>query len=216
MVGLAFPVLHFGPTVAVSSAGEPALEATAEEAARLLGDGDATWVQVAMATSTLGLIRSLWFVICFGFLLRRAEGGPAWRSTIATLSDTLLAGCGLMDPSWQAAPMHGEAITPAVADYAFALGNLGFANTSIPNAGFAACSGWVILRTGLFGRWLGWWVLATGAGLVVTRFLWTTELSGTPNMAFWHGSSSSPCDCCCDHETEGCRSAWFQFVTSST
>jgi hypothetical protein len=108
-IGIAFLVLLLGPTIAVSSAGEPALEATAGEAAAFFGNAAATWARVAMATSTLGLIGSLWFVTGFGFLLRRAEGDPAWRAAIATLSGTLLAGYGLIDTSWQAASLHGKA-----------------------------------------------------------------------------------------------------------
>jgi hypothetical protein len=184
-VGVAFVALLFGPTIAISSAGEPALEATGEQAATFFGNADATWVDLAQATSTLGLMGSLWFVVAFGFLLRRAEGDPAWRSAIATLSGAMLAAYGLIDTSWQAASLHGKAITPAVADYAFAVGNLGFANAWIPIASFAACTGWVILRTGLFERWMGWWVLTAGAGLVVARFVWTTQAWGAPYMAFW-------------------------------
>jgi len=40
---------------------------------------------------------------------------------------------------------------------------------------FAVCCGWVILSTRLLGRWLGWWVIASGIGLAISRFSWTLE-----------------------------------------
>jgi hypothetical protein len=94
IIGIAFLVLLFGPIVALASADEPALEATAAEAVKYFGNLEATWAQLTMAASTLGMIGSLWFFVAFGFLLRRAEGDPPWRSTIATLSGALLAGVG--------------------------------------------------------------------------------------------------------------------------
>jgi hypothetical protein len=33
----------------------------------------------------------------------------------------------------------------------------------------------VILSTCLLGRWLGWWVIASGIGLAISRFSWTLE-----------------------------------------
>ena len=185
IIGIAFMVFLFGPIIAVSTAGEPGLEATAEQAATFFGNADATWTQVAMAATKIGLIGSLWFVVAFGFLLRRAEGDPAWRSAIATLSGALLGAYGLIDSSWDAASLHGKNITPGVADYAYHVGNIGFANAWVAIASFAVCSGWVILRTGMFERWMGWWVMATGAGLVVARFVWTMPVWGVPYGAFW-------------------------------
>ena len=85
-----------------------------------------------IAASTLGMIGSLWFFVAFGFLLRRAEGDPPWRSAIATLSGALLAAYGLVGTSWAAASLHGGRITPEVADYACAVGNVGFAVVDRP------------------------------------------------------------------------------------
>jgi hypothetical protein len=73
------------------------------EAAKYFGSIEANWAQLAMAASTLGMIGSLWFFVAFGYLLRRAEGDPPWRSTIATLSGALLAAYGLVGSSWEAA-----------------------------------------------------------------------------------------------------------------
>jgi hypothetical protein len=185
IIGIAFVVLLFGPIIALASAGEPPLEATAAEAAEYFGNTEATWAQLTMAASTLGMIGSLWFFVAFGFLLGRAEGDPPWRSTIATLSGALLAAYGLAGASWEAASLHGGRITPEVADYAYAVGNVGFANAWIALASFALCSGWVILSTGMFERWMGWWVVVAGLGLVVARFVWTSEWWGVGYALFW-------------------------------
>ena len=185
IIGIAFLVLAFGPIIALSTADEPALEATAAEAVNYFGNLEATWAQLTMAASTLGMIGSLWFFVAFGFLLRRAEGDPPWRSTIATLSGALLAALGLIGASWEAASLHGGRITPEVADYAYAFGNVGFANIWIALASFAVCSGWVILSTGVLERWMGWWIVVAGLSLVIARFVWTTGFWGVGYTLFW-------------------------------
>ena len=185
IIGIAFLVLTFGPIIALSTAGEPPLEATAAEAVNYFGNLEATWAQLTMAASTLGMIASLWFFAAFGFLLRRAEGDPPWRSAIATLSGALLAALGLIGASWEAASLHGGRITPEVADYAYAFGNVGFANIWIALASFAVCSGWVILSTGVLERWMGWWIVVAGLALVAARFAWTAGFWGVGYALFW-------------------------------
>jgi hypothetical protein len=185
IIGIAFLVLLFGPIIALASADEPALEATAAEAVNYFRNLEATWAQLTMAASTLGMIGSLWFFVAFGFLLRRAEGDPPWRSAIATLSGSLLAALGLIGASWEAASLHGGRITPEVADYAYAFGNVGFANIWIAMASFAVCSGWVILSTGVLERWMGWWIVVAGLGLAVARFAWTAGFWGVGYALFW-------------------------------
>jgi hypothetical protein len=173
IIGIAFLVLLFGPIIALS-VDEPPLDATAAEAVKYFGNLEATWAQLTQAASTLGMIGSLWFFVAFGFLLRRAEGDPPWRSTIATLSGALLAAFGLIGvSSAYAASLHGGRITPEVADYAYAFGSVGFANIWIALASFAVCSGWVILSTRVLERWMGWWIVVAGLCLVVARFVWT-------------------------------------------
>ena len=176
-------VLLFGPIIAMASAGEPPLEATAAEAVTYFGNLEATWAQLTIAASTLGMIGSLWFFVAFGYLLGRAEGDPPWRATIATLSGALLAAYGLVGSSWAAASQHGGRITPDVADYAYALGNVGFANAWIALASFALCCGWVILSTHVLERWMGWWIVVAGVGLVVARFVWASW--GVGYALFW-------------------------------
>ena len=92
---------------------------------------------------------------------------------------------GLIGASWEAASLHGGRITPEVADYAYAVGNVGFANIWIAMASFAVCSGWVILSTGVFERWMGWWIVVAGIGLVVARFAWTAGFWGVGYALFW-------------------------------
>src|SRR6266542_5396182 len=128
IIGIVFMVLLFGPVIALSTAGEPPLDATASEAVEYFGNIEANWAQLAMAASTLGWIGSLWFFVAFGYLLRRAARDPPWRSTIATLSGALLAAYGLVGVSLGAASLHGGKITPDVADFAWAFANVGFAN----------------------------------------------------------------------------------------
>jgi hypothetical protein len=183
--GITSVVLLFGPIIALASAGEPPLEATGAEAAAYFGRLDATWPQLAMATLTLGMIGTLWFFVAFGFVLRRAEGDPPWRSTVAMLSGALLAAYGLIGSSTEAASIHGAEITPEVADYAFARGSVGFTNVWIAIASFSISSAWVIFSTRVLQRWMGWWLVATGVALVASRFVWRSELWLLPYLLFW-------------------------------
>jgi hypothetical protein len=186
IIGIAFMVLLFGPIIALASAEEPALEASAAEAVNYFRNLEATWAKLTMAASTLGMIGSLWFFVAFGFLLGRAEGDPPWRSAIATLSGALLAAYGLVGASSVgAASLHGGRITPEVADFAYAFGNVGFANAWIALGSFALCSGWVILSTRVLERWMGWWIVVAGLALVVARFVWTTGFWGVGYSLFW-------------------------------
>jgi hypothetical protein len=185
VIGIVFMVLLFGPIIALSTAGEPPLDATASEAVKYFGNIEANWAQLALATSTLGWIGSLWFFVAFGYLLRRVEGDPPWRSTIATLSGALLAAYGLVGVSLGAASLHGGKITPDVADFAWAFTNVGFANAWIAVASFALSSGWVLLSRRALERWMGWWLTAAGLGLVAARFVWTSDLWTVPYLLFW-------------------------------
>jgi hypothetical protein len=185
VIGIVFIVLLFGPIIALSTAGEPPLDATASEAAKYFGNIEATWARLALATSTLGWIGSLWFFVAFGYLLRRVEGDPPWRSTIATLSGALLSAYGLVGVSVGAASLHGGKITPNVADFAWASASVGFANAWIAIASFALASGWVILSTRALERWMGWLLIVAGVGLVAARFVWTIDLWIAPYLLFW-------------------------------
>ena len=50
---------------------------------------------------------------------------------------------------------------------------------------FAVACGWVVLTTRMFAPWLGWWAIVAGAGLVLSRFVWTTGARYAPYLLLW-------------------------------
>ena len=50
---------------------------------------------------------------------------------------------------------------------------------------FAVAAGWLVLETRVIGRWLGWWAVVAGVGLVLCRFVWTSEAWFAPYLLFW-------------------------------
>ena len=175
VTGLVAMVALFTPIIAVSSVGEPPLDAPSKDAATFFRDIEAGWAQAAEGFASLGMLVFLWFVVGLTLLLRRAEGDPPWRSLVALVSGVLVAAYGVLDASWDAAAHRGRELDPTLAGYAFDVGNIGFANAWLAMASFAAASGWVVLATGFLPRWTGWCAVASGAGLVVARFLWQVE-----------------------------------------
>ena len=127
----------------------------------------------------------LWFIVGLSLMLRRAEGDPPWRSTIALVSGVLLTAYTALDASLDAASFRGADLDPAVAGYAFAVGSVGFANAWLALASLAVCAGWIMVATGIFGRWLGWWAISSGLGLALSRFFWTSEIWLLPYLLFW-------------------------------
>jgi hypothetical protein len=121
------------------------------------------------------MIGLLWFLVGFSVLLRRAEGEPAMRSTVALASAVLLPVYYLVNASWESAIPRGLELQPAVAAYAYVVGNIGFANTWLALGSFAGAAGWVMLSSGAWPRWLGWWGAVAGVGMLIARFVWTIE-----------------------------------------
>jgi hypothetical protein len=185
VTGLITFVLLFGPIIAISTLGEPPFVATAEQARTFFANGSVAWAQTATAVTALAGIGFVWFVVGFALVLGRAEGSPPWRSVIALVSGVLVAGYLLVDASWEAASFGSADLDPAVARYAFDVGNLGFANAWLALASFAVCCGWVVLATRVFGRWLGWWAIVSGIGLALSRFFWTSGIWYLPYALFW-------------------------------
>lgn len=185
IIGLSALVLIFTPIVAISTLGEPAFTATTEQARAFLRNSNAGWVQLAQAVTVLAGIGLLWFIVGLGLLLGRAEGSPPWRAAVAVVSGLLLPAYLLIDVSWDAAAYGGAEIEPSLASYAFDTGNLGFANAWVAMGSFAVACGWVVLLTGVLGRWLGWWAIVAGTGLVLSRFVWTTGAWYAPYFLFW-------------------------------
>jgi hypothetical protein len=184
-VGLFGVVVLFVPIIAVASAGEPGFQATAAEALTFFHDAHVGWIRAIAPLAGLGMLAVLWFVVGITRLLARAEGAPSWRSTIALVSGVILAVYGILDPSWDAASHAAAALDQPVAVYAFYVGNLEFANAWFGAGSFIGMCGWVMLRTGLFPRWLGWWAVVSGVGLVISRFVWTLEFWLVPYAMFW-------------------------------
>jgi hypothetical protein len=175
--GLVGAALLFGAIILQGAAlGEPPLEATTKEAAEFFRkSAEAGWVQPVEAISALGMIGLLWFLVGLAVLLRRAEGDPPWRSTVALASAVLLPAYYLVNASWASAAHRGTELDPAVAAYAYDVGNIGFANIWLALGSFAGAAGWVMLKSDAWPRWLGWWGAVAAVAMLLARFVWTIE-----------------------------------------
>jgi hypothetical protein len=185
LVGLFGAVALSAPMIAVAAAGEPGFEATAQEALTFFRNAHVGWVRALAPLAGLAMLAILWFVVGITRLLGRAEGEPHWRSTIALVSGVIVAVYGILDSSWDAATHAADGLDQPVALYVFYANNLEFANAWFGAGSFIGCCGWVTLRTGLFPRWLGWWAVVSGVGLVLSRFFWTQEFWLLPYVMFW-------------------------------
>lgn len=184
--GIAAVVLLFAPIIAISTVGEPPLAATSQEAADFFVATGAGWVQAMEATASVAMVVLLWFFVGLALLLRRAEGEPAWRSTVALVSGVLLAAYGVLDASWDAAAHRADEIDAPLAGYAFDIGNIGFANAWLAMASLAVATGWVVLRTGWMPAWIGWAAVASAVGLVASRYVWFVDgVWLLPYFVFW-------------------------------
>ena len=185
IIGVSAFVLIFTPIIAISTLGEPPFTATTEEAHAFLVNASVSWAMVANAALTVAAVALVWFVVGLSLLLARAEGSPPWRSVAALVSGVLLPANMLLNASWGAAAYRGADIEPGLARYAFDVGNLCFANAWVAMGSFAVACGWVVLSTRVLGRWLGWSAIVAGAGLVLSRFVWTTGAWYAPYFLFW-------------------------------
>lgn len=179
-------VLLFTPVTLLSTLGEPGFSGSADEITAFFRNVDEPWVGAAGATAALGMLVFLLFVVTFTSLLRRVEGEPAWRSTVALVSGTLVTAYGFIDVSWEAV-YNRDDVDPAVAVFAFDFGNLGFANIWLAFGGFAIASGWVLIssRPSALPAWWGWWAIAAGIGFVAVRFIWEGWVWVIPYFVFW-------------------------------
>ncbi|WP_341995102.1 hypothetical protein MRBLWH7_002593 [Microbacterium sp. LWH7-1.2] len=185
IAGVAATVLLFTPIIAISTLGEPGFDGSRAEAAEFFSAGDTSWVTTAEATAAVGMLAFLWFVACLTTRLRGSEGEPAWRSTVALGSGVLVAAYGVIDASWEAAFNRGSELEPAIAVFAFDLGNLGFANAWVALGSFAIAAGWAILAGRALAAWWAWWAIVAGAGLLVVRFFWEGWAWTAPYFLFW-------------------------------
>ena len=74
---------------------------------------------------------------------------------------------------------------PAMARSAFDVGNLSFANSWIAIGAFAILCGWESITARTLPRWLGWWAIVAGVGLVLARAMWTNPIWLFPYSLFW-------------------------------
>ena len=184
--GLVGMVLIFVPIIAMSSLGEPAFVATREEVVVFFRNtAKSTWADAWGTVALLGLVALTLFMVGLCLLLRRAEGDAPWRSTVALVFGALFAAYLFTDASWEAASNRGADLDPGLAHFAFDMGNIGFANAWVSMGSFAAFSGWAVLVTGFFRRWLGWLMVVSGVGLALSRFVWTTDVWLLPYALFW-------------------------------
>jgi hypothetical protein len=184
VVGLVTFVVLFAAIIALSQ-GEPTFLASPEEALAFYLNSTAGWVEAANAVAGLAAIGWIWFVVGLCLLLARAEGSPPWRSAVALVCGVILAALLLLNTSGNAASFGATDLDLAVASYAFDVSSLGLANVWLAMGGFAVCCGWVVVSTRVVGRWLGWWAIASGLGLVIARFFWTSMIWLLPYAAFW-------------------------------
>jgi hypothetical protein len=181
-VGMIFAPFH---ALLILGKGEPPLTATAEQARAYFTNGSVGWAQLVTVVPKLAAIGLIWFLVGLALLLARAEGKPPWRSGVALVSGVMLAAYLLLDAGWDAAFYGAADLDPAVASFAFDLGNLAFANTWLATGSFAVCCGWVVLSTRVLGRWLGWWAIVAGVGLILVRFAWSGDIWIAAYGLFW-------------------------------
>jgi hypothetical protein len=112
IAGLAAVVLIF-VAVLVGTRQEPTFNAAATEVLSYYQSPNTPGADVRSFVLTVGLITFVWFVVALTTLLRRAEGEPPWRSTIAMVSGVLLVApvlSGSEQPVGITSPSLGGAI----------------------------------------------------------------------------------------------------------
>ena len=183
IAGLAATVLIFAAVLAGTRT-EPTFNATAAEVLAYYRSPNTPGADFRSFVLTVGLIAFVWFVVALTTLLRRAEGGLPWRSTIAMVSGVLFV-APLLSGSEVAAAFRADDLDPQIARYAFDEAQAAFANARVALGSFAVCCGWVIVSTRFLPRWLGWLAIASGVGLVLSRISWTSYIFLPPYGLFW-------------------------------
>lgn len=183
VAGLLTIVLVFVPIIAQSGE-EPDFNGSAEEALTFIRSVDTALAEFGRYSMTVGMVAFLWFVAGLATLLRRVEGEPSWRSTVALASGVVVVPM-VLDGSWDAATHRAEDLDPQLARYAFDVGNLTFTNAWVAMGSFAIACGWVMVSTGFLPRWLGWLAIVGGGGLVLARGVRLSEIWFLPYGLFW-------------------------------
>jgi hypothetical protein len=190
IAGWSGTVLVFSGVILLSSTGtpEPNFGAPADEIRRYLETQSPTAFATGNYLLVFGLFALLWFAAGLSAELRRLDVRPEWLPTVVLVS-AAVAVAVLTSGAIQASGFRGsDGLDPAVAQFAFDLGNVGFANTWVAFGSLSLASGWAILagRAPGWPRWLGWWALAAGAGFVIARTMWTSSWVWLlPYLPFW-------------------------------
>jgi hypothetical protein len=184
IAGLAAVILIIG-AVAVGTRPEPTFNATAIEFLTYYRSPNTPGSDSRSFVLTVGLITFIWFVGALTTLLRRAEGEPAWRSTVAMGSGVLFVALVLPGNEVAVAFRADADLDPQIARYAFDEAQAAFANARVALGSFAVCCGWVIASTRFLPRWVGWLAIASGVGLALSRISWTSIIWLPPYLVFW-------------------------------
>lgn len=196
IAGWAATAMLFSGVILMSSTGtpEPAFDAPAAEIQRYLETQSPTALAAGGFLFVFGLCALLWFVCGLSAALRRPGARPEWLSTVVLVSGTAAVAALLVGAPQAAAFRGGDGLDAQVAQFAFDLTSVTFANIWVALGSLSLASGWAILagrpEPGSPGRavwpaWLGWWALAAGAGFLVARMVWTTNLWLIPYIPFW-------------------------------
>ena len=183
IVGLLAPVLILAP-ISAASGQEPGFTGDAAAVRAFFASTAGPAYGLGNAVVTLGLLALLWFAIGLALLLAEVEASPAWRSAIGAGSVVAFVGSALHG-GWQAASYRADGLTDPLALYAFDVGNLTFANGWVFLGSWSGCVGWVLVSTRTGGRWVGVVALVAGAGLVISRFVWTAPVWFFPYALCW-------------------------------
>jgi hypothetical protein len=177
-----------------TGAPEPQFDGSAAEIQRYLETQSPTAVAVGGFLFAFGLCALLWFVSGLAAALRRPGAGPEWVPTVVLVSGTAAVASMLVGAPQASAFRGGDGLDAQVAQFAFDLTSVSFANMWVALGSLSLASGWAILagrgqprspgRPG-WPAWLGWWALAAGAGLLVVRMAWPTYLWVIPYLPFW-------------------------------
>ncbi|MGY4765891.1 hypothetical protein ACXC9Q_03115 [Kribbella sp. CWNU-51] len=164
---------------------EPPFDASADEILRFLQARHDTLYATGSFLGVLAVLALAWFVAGVSVVLREVEGRPAWRSAAAFTSGIAFVVL-VMSPGWELAAFRvDEGVEPQIARYAFDMGNLGFATSWVPLAGFLFAAGWIFLSAHQLPNLLGWLALVAAVGFLLGRAFWTTDIWLIPYSLFW-------------------------------
>jgi hypothetical protein len=192
IAGWAGTVVLFGGLFLMTGHGaaEPDFGAPAAQIQRYLETRTPGLFAAGAALFAVGLFGLLWFFCGLSTALRRHAAGSEWLPSVIVASGATLA-VVLVDATQAAVLQVDEGLDPQISRFAFDLSSVTFANIWVALGSISLASGWAILagraesERPVWPRWLGWWALAAGVGLVVTRTVWTTYLWLIPYALFW-------------------------------